>query len=160
MRVEVAREAATLALLALVAGLVCSRLITRLAAYFLLFGVWDLAFYFWLRMLIGWPASPMTWDLLFLIPVPWSAPVLAPCLVAAAMALFGVAVLLREPKGLWVGNLVLLLAGFAVTFVAFVWNSRVLLSGGIPEHFPWIVFSLGEALLLLSSSVTLRNLRN
>ena len=48
----------------------------------IVFGAWDLSFYATLRVLTGWPASLMTWDLLFLIPVPWVGPVLAPSIVS------------------------------------------------------------------------------
>ncbi len=160
MRVEVAREASTLVLLACLAWLVGSRIKTRLAAFFLVFGAWDITFYFWLRALIGWPASLMTWDLLFLIPVPWSAPVLAPVIVAGSIAAFGAITLWRDPRRSRIGSVVLLLAGFGVTYVAFVWNSGRLLAGKVPEQFPWIVFSVGVALLLASSGLTLSNRQN
>jgi len=160
MRVEVAREASTMVLLACIAWVASSRAMGRLASFFLVFGIWDITFYFWLRVLIGWPASLMTWDLLFLIPVPWSAPVLAPVLVAACMALFGTVTLLRESKRSMLGAIALVLAGFAVTYVAFVWNSGLLLAGGVPGKFPWILFSVGVALLLASSGLTSRTQRN
>ena len=52
----------------------------RFAAFIAGFGVWDLTYYLFLKLLIGWPASVWTWDVLFLIPVPWAAPVLAPAI--------------------------------------------------------------------------------
>src|SRR5207247_11339685 len=56
----------------------------------LAFGLWDIFYYVWLWVFIGWPPSLFTWDVLFLIPVPWLGPVLAPvivrlCLVAGAL---------------------------------------------------------------------------
>jgi hypothetical protein len=42
------------------------------------FGIWDLFYYVWLKVCLGWPSSLLTWDVLFLIPVPWVGPVLAP----------------------------------------------------------------------------------
>ncbi len=35
----------------------------------LAFGLWDIA-YRWLTLFVGWPRSPVDWDLVFLIPVP------------------------------------------------------------------------------------------
>ena len=99
MRVEVLREAATLVMLAGV-GLAAGRsFIGRFSAFLVGFGVWDLTYYLFLKLLIGWPESVWTWDLLFLIPVPWAAPVLAPALVAATMVLAGSIVIVREASG-------------------------------------------------------------
>ena len=95
LKIELGREAATLIMIAAVAAAVSQRLRTWLAAFILVFGVWDLTFYLWLRVLIGWPASVLTWDILFLLPVPWAAPVLAPSIVAATMAIFGALLLAR-----------------------------------------------------------------
>jgi hypothetical protein len=156
LQIEVAREAATLVLLGAAAWIASSRatapftawLTAWLWAFFLAFGVWDLAFYLWLRVLIGWPQSLMTWDVLFLIPVPWAAPVLAPVIVAVTMSIFGGFLLIREPQALRVRAGVLLAAGLAVIFTSFVWDWRRLLEGANPAHYPWIVFGAGEALLI------------
>ncbi len=93
VRIELAREASTLILI----WAVSRQARSRLAAFVLTFGVWDLTFYLWLRLLVGWPPSLLTWDLLFLLPVPWAAPVLAPSIVAATMIAFGAWILLNEP---------------------------------------------------------------
>src|SRR6185295_1640743 len=53
----------------------------------LLFGAWDLAYYAGLYVALGWPPSLLTWDVLFLIPVPWTAPVLYPALVSVVLVL-------------------------------------------------------------------------
>ena len=43
--------------------------------YFLLsFGIWDVFYYVFLKVLIGWPESLLTWDVLFLIPLTWVGP--------------------------------------------------------------------------------------
>lgn len=148
LRIELSREAATLILLAAAAWLVSRRAASQLGAFVLAFGVWDLAFYLWLRVLIGWPPSVMTWDLLFLIPVPWTAPVLAPVIVAATMSAFGAIILKREPPQLALRAGFLLSAGFGVIFASFIWDWNRLMNGGMPGDFPWIVFALGEAVLI------------
>lgn len=148
LRIELSREAATLILLAAAASLASRRAASRLGAFVLAFGVWDLAFYLWLRVLIGWPPSVMTWDLLFLIPVPWTAPVLAPVIVAATMSAFGAILLIRDPARLALRAGFVLSAGFAVILAAFIWDWKRLMNGGMPDHFPWIVFALGEAALI------------
>jgi hypothetical protein len=89
---EQAREAATMVMLVAV-GLLAGRTFWQALAYWLFaFGVWDVFYYVWLYVLLRWPGSPGTRDLLFLIPVEWWAPVWLP--VALSAGLIAVAVLL------------------------------------------------------------------
>jgi hypothetical protein len=83
-------------------------------------------FYMFLKVLLDLPASPLTWDVLFLIPVPWAGPVIAPVLVLVAMIMAGVWHLRREALGNpvrlggwnWAG----LATGAAVIIVSFTLN--------------------------------------
>lgn len=124
LAIEVGREAATMLMLAAVALAATSDLGRWGAAFVIAFGVWDATFYLFLKLLLGWPASLLTWDILFLIPVPWVAPVLAPVLVSAAMIAGGVA----------------LPAGYSARPVARGRNSagrpgdRCFVHGRLPEH--------------------------
>lgn len=158
--IELAREAATIVMLAAAAWAAIGnvqfpRIHTWLAGFALAFGVWDLAFYGWLWVMIGWPASPYTWDLLFLLPVPWAGPVLAPVIVASSLALGGALALAREPVRVPRSTWVLLLAGMAVLLLSFTWDWRRWMAGGIPRSFPWGVFALGEFLGILGFSLAL-----
>jgi len=81
--VELIREACTIVMLATVAGLAGSNVRSRVSAFFIMFGVWDILYYAGLKGLAHWPASWFTWDCLFLIPKPWYGPVLAPVLISA-----------------------------------------------------------------------------
>src|ERR1035437_9142084 len=85
--IEVGREFATMAMLVALGCLVGRRAVDRLAWTAVAFGVWDIFYYVWLWVLIGWPHSPNTWDVLFLIPGPGGGPVLGP--VALGLALIG-----------------------------------------------------------------------
>jgi hypothetical protein len=51
------------------------------------FAVWDIFYYVWLRLTIGWPTSLISSDVLFLIPAPWVAQVWFPILVSGLTAL-------------------------------------------------------------------------
>ena len=82
LAIEIGREAATLIMLLGVAMLAGADRWERFLAFCLSFGVWDIFYYAWLWIFVRWPASLFTWDLLFLIPVPWIGPVLAPVLVS------------------------------------------------------------------------------
>src|SRR4051794_12699294 len=80
--VELVREAATLLMLLAVGALAGQRWQTRLGYSALAFGVWDISYYVFLAVICGWPKSLFDWDVLFLIPLPWWGPVLAPVCIA------------------------------------------------------------------------------
>lgn len=151
--IELAREAATLIMLAAVAWAVARNIRGWLAAYALAFGVWDLAFYFWLRVMIGWPASLGTWDLLFLLPVPWAGPVAAPAIVALSLATGGAIALSRAPQKVPSAAWALMVAGVVVLLVSFMWDWHHWVAGGAPRGFPWAVFGVGEMLGIAGFSV-------
>ena len=71
--VEVAREAATMVMLASCAWLADRRMWVRFGLLMVAFGVWDIFYYVWLWVILGWPPSPATLDILFLIPIAGSA---------------------------------------------------------------------------------------
>ncbi len=147
------REAATLVMLVGVGVSAGRTFLQRFSAFLVAFGVWDLGYYVSLKALLGWPASVWTWDILFLIPVPWSAPVLAPAVVAATMVAAGSAVIVREASGRpfqispsdWAA---IVLGGFLLT-ASFSWDWRNIATGGMPNPFSWPLFLAGEAIGLV-----------
>ena len=87
--VELVREAATLVML-LTVGMLAGRSWHERCGYSALaFGVWDILYYVFLRIMSGWPTSLVDWDVLFLLPLPWWGPVLAPVSVALLMVVWG-----------------------------------------------------------------------
>ena len=86
---ELAREGATLAMILAVALLAEADRGRRIAAFLFIFGVWDLFYYFWLKVTIRWPTHWLEWDILFLIPWAWLAPWLTPALVAVLFTIWG-----------------------------------------------------------------------
>ncbi len=87
--VELWREAATLVMIATL-GLLAGRTWRRRAGYAALaFGAWDIFYYVFLRLISGWPRTLLDWDILFLLPLPWWGPVLAPVSIALVMILWG-----------------------------------------------------------------------
>ena len=87
--IELAREVATLVMLATVGALAGVTLRTRLAYAAIAFGVWDIFYYLFLKVMYGWPRSPFDWDILFLLPLPWWGPVIAPVSIAVLMLAWG-----------------------------------------------------------------------
>ncbi len=95
MGIEVMREAATLVMLAAVGWLAGKAWRERAAYAAIAFGIWDIFYYLWLKVLIDWPGSFFSPDVLFLIPVRWTGPVLAPVLVSVVLCLVSVLALVR-----------------------------------------------------------------
>jgi hypothetical protein len=88
-QVEIVREAATLAMLLAVGTLAGSTWRTRLAYTAVAFGAWDILYYVFLRIICDWPQSLFDWDILFLLPLPWWGPVLAPICIASLIVVWG-----------------------------------------------------------------------
>ena len=87
--VELVREAATLIMLLMVGILTGRTWRSRLAYAVTAFGVWDIFYYVFLKVMCGWPHSLLDWDILFLLPLPWWGPVIAPMSIALLMILWG-----------------------------------------------------------------------
>jgi len=87
--VELVRELATMIMLLTVGLLAGRRWRERFGYTFLAFGVWDIFYYVFLKVMCGWPHSLLDWDILFLLPLPWWGPVLAPMLIASLMIVWG-----------------------------------------------------------------------
>jgi hypothetical protein len=76
--IEMTREAATIIMLVMIALLTGSGWIEWIVFFLWTFAFWDLFYYLSLYILIKWPPKLTTIDVLFLIPVPWIAPVWFP----------------------------------------------------------------------------------
>ena len=126
-------------------------------------------------MLLDWPESLLTWDVLFLIPTTWTGPVLSPILVSLTMILLALVILLKAERdmdsripwkvwvGLILGSLILIfgfvfdysqhmLTHFSLFEMMQLKNPDVLKAGTayIPHRFPWWIFGIGEAIILAS----------
>ncbi|HYG36125.1 MAG TPA: hypothetical protein VEC99_15145 [Clostridia bacterium] len=86
---ELVREAATLVMLLTVGILAGKTWRARLGYTAVAFGVWDIFYYVFLKVMCGWPNSLLDWDILFLLPLPWWGPVLAPVSIACLMIIWG-----------------------------------------------------------------------
>ena len=99
LRTEHTRELATLVMLAAVAWLGADRVRARLGGFLAIFGVWDIAYYASLYLLLRWPPSLGTVDVLFLIPPGpwWFQPVWVPVLISVGMIALGFKLLRGAP---------------------------------------------------------------
>jgi hypothetical protein len=151
--VEIAREAATMIMLFTVGWLGGRTWRSRLGYVLVAFGVWDIFYYAFLRAMTGWPRSVMDWDVLFLIPLPWWGPVLAPTLIAALMIVGGtlVAQFDSPEHPLWParGSIAVSAIGMVLALYVFMADAlRVVHQGEqalrdlLPTEFNWPLFLL------------------
>ena len=159
---ELVREAATMIMLWAVGWLAGTERRTRLGYALLAFGTWDILYYVFLVPLSGWPRSLLDWDILFLIPVPWWGPVLAPASIAGLMILAGTAItqLQQKSRPLWPRPpaWMVSLGGACLALYAFTIDALRLIPAGprairdvLPVSFNWPLFAI--ALVLLSAPV-------
>jgi hypothetical protein len=158
--VELWREAATLVMIATV-GMLAGRTWQRRAGYAALaFGAWDIFYYVFLRLISGWPRTLLDWDILFLLPLPWWGPVLAPVSIALVMILWGTLAtqardratnlrwtLLTAALG-WAG-IVLALAVFMIDAWRALPAGRDAVLHVLPTTFSWRLFSVAWMLMAL-----------
>ncbi len=157
--IELVREFATLILLFTAGWLAGREFRTRFSYMLIAFGTWDIFYYIFLAIIGPWPRSVMDWDVLFLIPLPWWGPVLAPCIIAALMILGGTLVTQFEAADgprwpshrtvalNWIG-VVLALYVFMEHAIHILPQGEAVLRAALPTHFNWPLFLL--AILLMS----------
>jgi len=172
---EILREFATILMLAGTGVMAGKTFSSRFAWFIYAFAVWDIFYYVFLKILIGWPESFMTWDILFLIPTTWTGPVLSPLLVSLTMIALAMVILIFDGKGIQTRidrvEWVMLIIGSIIIITAFTWDysrfilerftlkdlwilpdKEMLFSTAItyfPGKFNWPVFISGEIILLL-----------
>jgi hypothetical protein len=172
--VELCREAATILMLFAAGMLTGKNFMGRLAYFIYCFAVWDILYYVFLKLFVNWPESLLSWDILFLIPVPWIGPVLAPLLLSVTMIIFTfiilcanrfhekVTLLPAEWLLLLTGSLVVILS-FTMDYTCYLLNHYSLsdifsadkqqaifnLAGNfLPKSFNWWIFITGEVIIL------------
>ena len=151
--IELGREIASIAMLVSVGALAGCCFIDRFAVFMYIFGVWDITYYAFLKVFENWPPSIFTWDLLFLLPIPWIGPVWAPVLVSVALIWAAICIWRRLEKGKivkptpmeWIGETV---AGLII-FGSFISGFQVVLRKEIPQTFPWYIWLAGMTIGIL-----------
>lgn len=184
-RVEVTREIFSMIMLVSVAVLSAATRAARLGGFLIAFAVWDITYYLFLKLFLDWPRSLFEWDILFLIPVTWTGPVVAPLLNSITMAALGAALFMYGFKRTnampdrW--SWLTLIAGSAVTLMAYMEDYSLYMlnkySAGewisfkpreevmdhamqyIPESFDWVLFFTGEFLFIVAIIWYLRRMK-
>lgn len=179
MITELLREAATLIMLFTVGWVAGRNGLERFLWFIYCFAIWDIFYYVFLKLLINWPASLLTWDILFLLPMVWTGPVITPVIVSLTMITFALFMLTNviKPGALRLKGLMVL--GVFLIFLSFIWDfagvmldqypltkmfdpetSQHELSKYVPYGFNWWIFIGGELMVLTGISVSHHNSKN
>jgi hypothetical protein len=166
---EFFREMATLIMLVVIGIIAGRKPLEKFAFFIYCFAIWDIFYYIFLKIILNWPESFFTWDILFMVPVTWVGPVLAPVINSVTMIILAIYIIFFIEKNIKAGvgilSWALLTAGsliiiFSYTqeYVQFIlqrFSFGEMLGAGnkdvlnyactfIPQHFNWWVFSAGQ----------------
>lgn len=166
---EIIREAATMIMLIAIAFLASKKAVERFAYFVFSFAIWDIFYYVFLKFLLNWPESFLTWDILFMLPVTFVGPVIAPVINSLMMIFLALAIIFFSDKQqkatVAKAEWILLIAGSLVVIYAyteeftrymlhrFSFGELLTISANtdvlkytctfIPQFFKWYVFSAG-----------------
>ncbi len=170
---EFFREVATLIMLIAVGYLTGKNFIQRFSFFIYSFAIWDISYYVFLFVIIGWPSSYFTWDVLFLLPTMWTGPVIAPIITSLNMILLALLILFFNNKNenskflkkdwimLTLGSLIVI-TSFTQEFVLYLHNyfswieiflnlfsNNVLIHSMkfVPQNFPWLTYCIGQGII-------------
>lgn len=128
----------------------------------------------WLKLILNWPSSFFIWDILFLIPIPWIGPVLAPVICSLTMILLSGSVIHYQRRDsafkIKIREWSLIVSGALIILATFMWDYSVMVikEGPIsrfwslanndhflqimtnynPIHFNWLILVIGELVVL------------
>ncbi len=151
IQIEFGREIATIIMLVAIGYVTGKSKLQRFCFFMIAFGIWDIFYYLWLYVMVGWPGSLLTWDLLFYVPLPWVGPVITPVLIAVAMVGAGSLIIYYDEKGYvmrWrLYDMAIELGCGLLIIVAFCWDWKNILQvpgditrSGIPNPFAWWLY--------------------
>lgn len=171
-RTEMWREIATIIMLAGIGILTGNSSSQRFAFFLLTFAIWDIFYYVFLYILLGWPSSLLTWDILFLVPIPWVGPVITSIIVSLTMIILASS-LIHFKKNLNLNQWLLSILGSLMVIISWVLDYWIFISNQfsngawilssekelfgssdqyIPGSFNWYIFLIGILLLLTATA--------
>jgi|AntAceMinimDraft_17_1070374.scaffolds.fasta_scaffold122816_1 hypothetical protein len=166
---EYFRELATIIMLISVGIVVGENNLQRFAYFIYAFAIWDIFYYVFLKIILNWPGSLLTFDVLFLIPVTWVGPIIAPIICSLAMILLGLSIIYLQNKNksvimkfdeflmIAVGSIVVMVSFFMdylrflnnkysfYEILTYSWVSdiNIIVEQYIPQKFNWLIFLIG-----------------
>jgi hypothetical protein len=184
--VELIREIATIIMLVIIGIIAGNNYLHKFACFLYSFAVWDIFYYVGLKLFLNWPPSFLTWDVLFLIPVAWIAPVSAPLICSFTMMILAGSIVYFFERGYIVKIKLfewgLILLGAFMIFCTFTWHySKIIIQEGFlpsfwtlannehflkiisqdqPTYFNWYLFALGEILILYALALMVKQTKS
>jgi len=147
---EMGREAATLVIILPGALLIGKDARSRWAWFLIIFAVWDIFYYVWLKVLLNWPASILDWDILFLMPAVWAGPVLAPVITSCVMLWIAWVLLGDQKFRLSCRRIVGLILCLILIVVCFCVAGMRITEADYAAYFSWPIFlALHAAVIVL-----------
>lgn len=162
---ELGRELATIVMIATVAWLAEKTWMRRFAAFVFVFGLWEVFYYAWLKVAIGWPQHWLEWDVLFFIPWIWLGPWLAAVSIALLFVVWAAWLLLSGGAVRFTpARLIAFVAGALIDLLTFLTPAWPLVRQGLeavrgfePPAFQWPLFILGWLLMAVVLVSVLQN---
>ncbi|MCF8301849.1 MAG: hypothetical protein K9I94_01135 [Bacteroidales bacterium] len=172
---EAIREAATLLMLISIGILVGRTATEKFGVFLFAFALWDIFYYVFLKAILNWPVEWLEWDVLFMLPVTWVGPVLAPMLNALVMAILGTLIIWAVQKhgrasisrlqwGLLIIGAVFILISYMEDYVLFMNDKMPLMEMFAlseeqiskyitqykPDNFNWFLYGAGFILHVIA----------
>lgn len=174
--IEITREFSTIVMLSVVGWILGNTLFEKFHFFIFVFAMWDIFYYIGLKIFLNWPESLFTWDVLFLIPITWIGPVLAPLICSIVMIIISLISIYFSSKNYMLKFTLLskitISVGIGMILYTFIYDySKILfenkfyeklnslttdeafwglVSSYIPQKFNWIIFFFGCILISLS----------
>ena len=182
---EFLREIATIIMLTGIAILTGRKTIEKFAIFIFCFAVWDIFYYVFLKLILNWPESFFTWDILFLVPVTWVGPVIAPLINSFTMIILSFCIIyFNEKKAflkigriswmLLIGGSFIVIISYTMEYTSFMlkkfsWSEifgisqkKELLEYActfIPANFNWYIFGTGVIMHLAAIVISCKKMR-
>jgi len=152
--IELVREFSTMVMLAAVAAVAGKKFWERFGYFIIIFGVWDIFYYIWLKATLNWPSSIFDFDILFLIPLPWIAPVIAPVLISVLMVVCGLVIIKLYARGLAfkpaLASWVLAITATIIILYSFLHDIEAGLYQDYPQPYSYWFLGIGIILYVVS----------
>jgi hypothetical protein len=158
--VELIREISTIVMLIAVAAVSGRKFWERFGYFIIIFGIWDIFYYVWLKVILDWPSSLFDYDILFLIPLPWIGPVIAPVLISILMISFGIIITKIYDRGHVfrpsVSSWILAIPATLVILYSFMRDTQAGLYQTSPQPYAYWLLGIGIILYTVSFIIAWR----
>ncbi|UCH80715.1 MAG: hypothetical protein JSW20_13405 [Nitrospiraceae bacterium] len=162
--VEVCREIATILMLMTVAHISGRKFWERFAYLIFIFGVWDIFYYVWLKVLLKWPASLFEWDVLFLIPLPWIGPVIAPVSISIIMIVCSILIIRYIHRGHEFRPaplaFAIAIAATCIILYSFMYDTGATLRQQMPAPYKYGLLIAGDFLYIVAFLISYKRIKD